>query len=450
MLTISIFSNIYITFIAWIYFAFLHIYFIQYYFYEVANRIIASHFSTNKVGISLVYALFMSIATCVGSMSNIDASMNRSTGYLFGSFCLGMTFLMLLTEKTISMPKTGEYFFIAFLLGCKEILWRENVSLSNGLLNAMTNILFLLYFIKVLIEKFNRKGPIIINDNSGDVANLRYHGRSIVPVQQPSDSSDVHVVRRTPMPIVPIEAINLKKWLNLVFYAFEVIFDNLLVNQQTKRKSHTLNIYVRALVSPIIFVVMLNIAMDVRTLPTYLAILSFGVFAGVCNFYCVRFPKLYKFLNIYNMAVVVLIETFILNNTMVNGILFKQTPVNTLVIELLNIIQVSIPYIFLAIVGARSGFQGIVFSANVIAFGISSFFYACLSNTMGIFWNLAAMNKTLQISLIFHAISSIVPYLICLLYRRSVSRNTGCLVGLIVPSYCVFVNGFLQNIKKSN
>lgn len=436
----DIMSNAWVFSIVHAYFGLLHIFFIQYYFFALAHKITATHASTNKFGVAFVFATFMSIPVLSTVFMNLNNVMNASNSVVFGTHALSIAAVFLALKKVVHLPRIHGFVFFNMFLTVKEYLFREFLSTSNTFLNTSANVMAALILFKMCFDRFMLI-PVMINSlNNKEPENLRYCGRNRIPVTLPDENNENFRVRIFSYNLEDIELIKLKKYAAPVFYAFEVIFDNLFLYRQAKDKMHLLNIHVRAIVSPIMLMVLSNLIFEVDTLVKHLAFISLGLLIGVINFMCLKKQRFYKFITFYNFALTCLIECAILKQIYFEKELFKNNFVKDILMDLVNVLQIALPAIFISVKGARSGLEGILLTSNVLSFSFVLFVSAIISNTFGYLEKLKALNLLVKIGLVFQFLISFSPALFCTFYKQTMVKDVGALCMMFVPFYYVFAN----------
>ncbi|OQS55864.1 hypothetical protein EHP00_404 [Ecytonucleospora hepatopenaei] len=445
MVNFTIMSNVWLSSFLHLYFGMLHVYFTQYYFFEISHRIISLHTSTNKFGISFVYAIFMAVPIICACFINIEKTINKNCSVFFLPYLLGIICSFLCLKKPLQPPKVKRFLGINVFIGFKELLFRMYISDANVYLNTVANIMIFLILFQMIVEKcllfydrwaiYGKKEPI----------NLRQGGKNRIPVRQPDENNDSFRVRRRAFNINSINVFPMKKYLNVLFFAFEVLFDNLFLFHHTKKQNHILNIKIRAVISPILFTVLGNTVFETRDMLTYLVSVSVSAILGVLNFVCIRKPKYYRFLMVYNFVLVCLIEFLLVKTILIDSTLYKNVFVKNILVDLMNIIQISIPIILSTISGVINGLEGIVITSNVIAYTMCLVFYSTLTNAYSFVQKCDALSNPLKVDIAFQMISAVFPFVTCLFFKKYMVNELGFANLIILGCYYILKDWALKN-----
>ena len=444
MMSFSFMSNGYVVSILYIYFSLVHTYYVQYYFYEIGRRITAMYTSTNKFGTSFVLALFMSVSVVASILLNIETAVNHSGAVVFISHILNMSLLFFMMGRINKFPSLIWFvLFNAFVCG-KELLYRMTLQLSNSYLNAISNIMSILIFSKLCIGRLFPLNPVQ-QSSRRDLENLRFGDTN--NVSNHTNVQQNYRVRRIPNNITNLEIIPFKEYVNPFFLVFEVIFDNLFVYQHSKERMHVLDIRIRAIISPIIFMILNNIVFEITDIVKYLALIAVGILIGLINFICIRKTKFFKFLTFYNLLLTILIEAFLIKQVSLDQTVFNNKKIGFILIEILNNLQISIPAMFLTIKCCLNGMQGLVTTANIISYSMILLSYTIISNIVGIVEKLQMINEIVKVGIVFQLLSAVFPYLMCMIYKRNMTRMLGLTTIMFVPFYYLFINWLLTKNK---
>lgn len=429
-------SNGYVAIMVWIYFFWVNIYFLQYYYYDLCHRIITLHLPSNKFGISLMYGMFMSVSVILMYLFDICKNSVRDDTSLFAHHVLGIAFLSFFLRKHMKVPRVGNFVILNTMFAIKEIIYQNYKSESNTYLSTMINILFGLLFIKYVFGAYNKRilmllksRPLFIQENP------RLNRSRFIEMFYPREKNTGQNIRRPPIALKPLELIDIKKWGNALFYIFEIIFDNLFILQHSKNKIHLFHIETRAFISPVFISIVLNTIFHAFTITQWLTGVSIGVMWGLVNLICVRRRSLYKYLNIYNVVVAVMCEGLLLYQMRVDSGYYNEIFVSNYIVGIVNIIAVTMPTIIVSIAGACNRIEGITFYSNILAYSLSSFFMLWLNNILDLYGTTAGVMSQEKFFLAFNVITAILPYSLCLLYKRNINGHIGITLSTILPMY---------------
>ena len=434
--TSSFVSNGYMMMAVWIYFFWVNIYFLQYYYYDLCHRIITLHLPSNKFGISLLYGTFMGASVVLMRLFDVWKDNVRDDTSLFSHHVLGVALLSFFLRKHIKVPRVGNFVALNTMFAIKEIVYQNYKSESNMYLNTMINILLGLLFVKFVFVAYNKRILMLLRSRPLAIQeNPRLNRSGIIEMFYPQEKNVAQHIRRPPIILKPLELIDLKKWGNILFYMFEIIFDNLFIFQHSKNKMHLFHIETRAFISPIFLSVILNAIFRVSSVIQWLTGVSMGVMLGFANLACVRRRSLYKYLNIYNVVVAVVCEGILLYQMRVDNDYYRELFVSNYIIDFVNTITVAMPTIIVSIIGAWNGIEGITFYSNILAYSLSSFFILWLNNILDLWGITASVMLQEKFFLAFNILTAILPYSLCLLYKRNINGHIGITLSTILPMY---------------
>ncbi|EED42929.1 hypothetical protein EBI_21681 [Enterocytozoon bieneusi H348] len=114
---------------------------------------------------------------------------------------------------------------------------------------------------------------------------------------------------------------------------------------------------------------------------------------------------------------------------------YRELFVSNYIIDFVNTITVAMPTIIVSIIGAWNGIEGITFYSNILAYSLSSFFILWLNNILDLWGITASVMLQEKFFLAFNILTAILPYSLCLLYKRNINGHIGITLSTILPMY---------------